>query len=113
MSNPRFVKSTAENQCNSTEMIVALHNIRRPLGDGQEAWLISRKRLVRLIGKGMSPAIADRLRRYVLIVNASSSTRSARVVRIERRPFRKRYLYNWRDRPASGAGLPIQMNPAQ
>lgn len=81
--------STGDN----AEMIIALHNIRRPLGNGQEAWSISRKRLVRLTRNGMPTAVADRLRRLILIVNPSGATRFARVARIERRPFRQRYIF--------------------
>lgn len=56
------------------DMIVAFHDIRRPLGNGHEAWLISGKRLDQMIDAGMPAAALDRLRRLIVIVDAEDDT---------------------------------------
>ena len=85
------------------DMIVAFHDIRRPLGNGHEAWMISGKRIDQMIDAGMPVATLDRLRRLIVIVDAVGDTplctvkgdlsRLARGSRrgMRRRPRRRRW----------------------
>ena len=52
------------------DMIIAFHDVRRPIGRNREAWLISRKRLDQMIDDGLPAAILDRLDRLMLIVDS-------------------------------------------
>ena len=54
----------------SIDMIMAFHDVRRPIGRNREAWLISRKRLDQMIEEGMPAATLDRLDRLMLIVDS-------------------------------------------
>ena len=56
------------------DMIMAFHDVRRPIGRNREAWLISRKRLDQMIEDGMPAAALDRLDRLMLIVDSVDDT---------------------------------------
>lgn len=53
----------------SADLAIAFHDITEHLGEGREAWAVSRQRLASLIESGLPPAVIDRLRRLILIVD--------------------------------------------